>query len=44
LILGIYAKIKLKVKGTIVQKLFGFLFILLSTGITVWYPLGKILG
>jgi len=27
-----------------VQKIFGFLFILLSAGITVWYPLGKLLG
>ena len=26
------------------QKVFGFLFILLSAGLTVWYPLGRLLG
>jgi len=31
-------------KGTTLQKIFGFLFILLSAGLTVWYPLGKLLG
>jgi hypothetical protein len=41
-----YDKIKqfLLEKGIIVQKIFGFLFILLSAGLTVWYPLGKLLG
>jgi len=33
-----------KNQGTAMQKLFGFLFILLSAGLTVWYPLGKLLG
>ncbi len=31
-------------KGYRVQKIFGFLFILLSAGVAVWYPLGKLLG
>jgi hypothetical protein len=37
-------KLNRKNQGNIMQKLFGFLFILLSAGVTVWYPLGKLLG
>jgi len=33
----------IKIQGKLLQKIFGFLFILLSAGFAVWYPLGKLL-
>jgi len=41
----LYDKIKHKLlgQGKLLQKIFGFLFILFSAGFAVWYPLGKLL-
>lgn len=40
-----YVKIQaISHQGFLMKKIFGFIFILFSSGIAVWYPLGKVLG